>query len=124
MVKLHTAYIDGDILTANNPVGGSIVAASGLNNITLTINQGGYIFPQNYETTNYVMSSGVITDITISGTNHFYQMTGSYNTDRNPFEITVSGLTLGSTITYNYFYQTGSLSSSNGVLISGNVILS
>lgn len=115
---LNEKFASGNMFTAG--ASGGHTGASGINDLTGRFNFGSYDFPQNQSMTYTTDSVGNITAATISGTDHYYTVVGSYNGEYNPIEVIFSGTSIGSTIKYIWWYQTnGSLSTSTGSLISG-----
>lgn len=122
MTLLHTRYASGLQFTAGAVGAGSVIGLSGCNQITGRINFGGYDFPQ---VANIAFTSGTANEIltaTYNGTDHSYVQTMIYNAEINPVSVKLSGTTLGSIISYTFYYATnGSLATSTGGLIAGSI---
>ena len=119
MTLLHTSYTSGTQLT-DGDIGG-VIGLSGLNNITGRINFGGYDFPQS---SNISFTSGTANEIitaTYIGENHSYTQTVTYNAEINPLIIVISGTSIGSVVRYDFYYGTGSGTTSTGGLVAGSI---
>jgi len=119
---MHEQFASGNMFTAG-PSGGH-TGVSGLNDLTGRFNFGIYDFPQVMDQAFTTNAAGNITQVIVSGPTHAYQYDALYNAEQNPTNIIVSGASIGSVITYNYWYQTGSGITSTGSLISGTVAVS
>ena len=124
MTLLHTRFISGTQLTAGAVGTGSIVGISGLNDWTGRVNFGGYDFPQSANLTFTTGSFGFIEQVTVSGQDHNYVSDIRYTNQAKPYQVIESGTSIGSVITTNLYYQTGSLWTATGSLSTGSVILS
>ncbi len=121
MTLLHEKFTSGNqFMTAGS---GQHVGLSGINDITGRINVGGYDFPQSQNWTFTVSGALEITKAVISGTTQYYEINTIYNTDINPTVIEVSGSTIGSIFTHNFYYATGSGTASAGSIVAGSTII-
>ena len=122
MTQLHTNYGSGAIFSAGTA--GGAVGVSGINDITGRVNFGGYDFPQ---VANIAFTSGggnEITSATYTGDNTSYVQTITYNADISPLIVEISGATIGSVVRYDFYYGTGSGTTSTGGLIAGSISIS
>jgi len=122
MAQLHTNYGSGAIFSAGTA--GGTVGVSGINDITGRINFGGYDFPQ---VANMAFTSGTSNEIltaTYTGENTSYVQTIIYNADVSPLIVEISGTTIGSVVRYDFYYGTGSGTTSTGGLIAGSISIS
>ena len=121
MTLLHTNFISGALFTTN--VTGGQVGPSGINDITGRVNFGGYDFPQASNIVFTTGSFGNVEKVVTSGTDHYYESDISYTNTAAPYQVVESGLTIGSVITTNLYYSTGSLWTATGSLSAGSVTL-
>ena len=121
MVLLHTNYASGALFSVGDT--GGQVGVSGINDITGRINFGGFDFPQ---VSNTAFTSGTGNEIlsaTVTGDQSYVQ-TITYNSELSPIIVEVSGASLGSVIRWDFFYQTGSGTTSAGGLVAGSISIS
>jgi len=119
MTQLHTNYGSGALFAAGTQ--GGTVGVSGINDITGRINFGGFDFPQ---VSNMSYTSGTANEIltaTVTGENTSYVQTITYNAEINPIIVEVSGSTIGSVVRWDFYYGTGSGTTSTGGLIAGSI---
>ena len=119
MAQLHTNYGSGALFAAGTQ--GGTVGVSGINDITGRINFGGFDFPQ---VANIGFTSGAANEIltaTYEGENQSYVQTMVYNAEISPLIVTVSGDSIGSVVRWDFYYGTGSGTTSQGGLIAGSI---
>ena len=119
MTQLHTNYISGAIFTTGTA--GGTVGVSGINDITGRVNFGGYDFPQ---VANIAFTSGTANEIltaTYTGKDTSYVQTITYNAEISPIIVEISGTTIGSVVRYDFYYGTGSGTTSEGALVAGSI---
>ena len=121
MTQLHTNYGSGTLFSAGTA--GGTVGVSGINDITGRVNFGGFDFPQ---VANMAYTSGTSNEIltaTVTGDQSYVQ-TITYNSELSPLIVEVSGTTLGSVVRWDFYYGTGSGTTSAGGLIAGSISIS
>jgi hypothetical protein len=122
MTLLHEQFTSGDLFTVGGS--GATIGVSGINDICGRINFGGFDFPQ---VANIAFTSGTANQIltaTYTGENQSYVQTIVYNAEISPLIVTISGTTLGSVVRYDFFYGTGSGTTSTGALVAGSISIS
>jgi len=119
MTLLHEQFISGAMFTAGNA--GQQVGVSGINEITGRVNFGGFDFPQ---VANIGFTSGTANEIltaTYDGENQSYVQTVTYNAEFSPLIVEVSGTSIGSVVRWDFYYGTGSGTTSTGGLVAGSI---
>ena len=122
MTQLHTNYGSGALFAAGTQ--GGTVGVSGINDITGRINFGGFDFPQVSNTAYTSGAANEVTSATVTGEDNSYVQTITYNGEISPIIVEISGTTIGSVVRYDFYYGTGSGTTSTGGLIAGSISIS
>ena len=122
IIDLQANFGSGAIFTAGTQ--GGNVGGSGINDITGRINFGGFDFPQVSNTAYTSGASNEILTATVTGADTSYVQTITYNGDLSPIIVEISGTSIGSVVKYDFFYGTGSGTTSTGGLIAGSISIS
>jgi len=115
----------GAVSGALYAVSGALVGVSGAGvGLSGAVYFGGFDFPQ---VANMAYTSGTANEIltaTVTGEEKSYVQTITYNAEISPIIVEVSGESIGSVVRWDFYYGTGSGTTSTGGLVAGSISIS